>query len=60
MLNCWERLQTDPWGLSDRMADLCGLDRDRLRLWLFARAVVESSWWEKPGMAELATRLAPR
>jgi streptomycin 6-kinase len=60
MLNCWERLQTDPWGLSDRMADLCGLDRDRLRSWLFARAVVESSWWEKPGMAELATRLAPR
>jgi streptomycin 6-kinase len=60
MLNCWDRLLADPAALSDRMADLCGLDRERLRHWVFARAVVESSWWDKPGMSEIATRLRPR
>src|SRR5262249_33616389 len=37
MLNCEERLRADPDALLRRMADLLGLDRDRLRLWLFAR-----------------------
>jgi streptomycin 6-kinase len=57
LLNCQERLTADPHGLADRMADLCEIDRERFRLWLFARCVIESSWW--PGMAEVATKLAP-
>lgn len=57
LLNCRDRLLADPWALADRMAGLCGLDRARLRLWLFARCVVESTWW--PGMADLVQRLAP-
>ena len=55
MLNCPERLLADPVGLSARMADLCGVDRDRLGQWLFARSVVESAWW--PLCADLARRL---
>lgn len=58
LLNCPDRLHADPDGLITRMADLCGVDRERLRLWLFARCVVESAWW--PGADELAARLAPR
>ena len=58
MLNCPGRLSAEPRALVDRMADLCGVDRERLRLWLFARCVVESSWW--PEMADVARLLAPR
>jgi streptomycin 6-kinase len=57
LYNCRERLEADPHLLADRMADLCGLDRDRFRLWLFARCVIESSW--TAGMTDLTTRLAP-
>lgn len=42
MLNCPDRLAGDPLGFVRRIADLTGLDRERLRLWLFARCVVES------------------
>ena len=37
MLNCLDRLRADPRGLADRMADLCEVDPERFRLWLFAR-----------------------
>jgi streptomycin 6-kinase len=57
LLNCSERLSADPHEMVDRMAQLCGLDRDRVRLWLFARCVVESSSW--PVAADVARRLAP-
>lgn len=57
LLNCRERLTADPHSLADRMAELCGVEPERFRLWLFARCVVESSWW--PEMADIATRLAP-
>jgi streptomycin 6-kinase len=56
MLNC-DRLHADPGALADRMAGLLGLDRGRLRLWLFARCVQESPDW--PGLAAVARRLAP-
>jgi streptomycin 6-kinase len=42
MLNCDERLATDPEGLSRRMAELLELDAERVRWWLFARCVQES------------------
>ena len=57
MLNCDARLAADPAGLADRMAGLAGLDRERVRLWLFARAVQESTG--SPLLREVARRLAP-
>jgi streptomycin 6-kinase len=57
MLNCDERLATDPAGLSRRMADLVDLDPERVRLWLFARCAQESL--DDPTMREPARRLAP-
>jgi streptomycin 6-kinase len=57
MLNCEHRLNTDPLSLVHRMAGLLDLDRDRLRLWLFARCVQESIDW--PGLASVAATVAP-
>jgi streptomycin 6-kinase len=56
LLNCEERLHADPRGLGWRMADLLGLERDRVLLWLFARCVQESPDW--PELAEVARRIA--
>jgi streptomycin 6-kinase len=42
MLNCDERLATDPVGLSRRMAELLELDPERVRLWLLARCSQEA------------------
>ncbi len=58
MLNCEERLFTDPVGFAHRLADLLDLDPARLLLWLFARCVQESP--HDPPLGELAARLAPR
>jgi streptomycin 6-kinase len=57
MLNSDARLHSDPHGLVRRMAELCGLDADRLLLWLFARCVQESS--DEPSLEEVARRVAP-
>ena len=57
LLNCPERLQRDPRGLVDRMADLSGVDRERLAQWLFAWCVQQSPRW--PRLAPVARRLAP-
>ncbi len=57
LLNCDERLRADPRGLACRMADLAGLDEDRVLLWLFARCVQESPEW--PGLGEIAGQIAP-
>ena len=62
LFNCQERLTADPIGLTHRMADLCCIDPERFRLWVFARWVVESSWSEPAeaaGLIEVATVLAP-
>ncbi len=56
MINC-DRVVTDPVGLMRRLADLLGLDRERLRLWLFARCVQGSL--ARPELAEVAGRIAP-
>jgi streptomycin 6-kinase len=56
LLNCTESLQSDPVGLLTRVSDLAEVDADRVRLWLFARCVLESPGW--PGMAAVARRLA--
>lgn len=57
LLNCENRLLSDPLGLVRRLASLLGLDADRLALWLFARCVQESI--ESPTLREVAVRLAP-
>jgi streptomycin 6-kinase len=57
LLNCPDRLHADPVALTHRMAGLCGVDSERLRLWLFARCVVESAWW--PELAAVAPAVAP-
>jgi streptomycin 6-kinase len=58
MLNCRDRLVADPRGLARRMADLAGLDRERVQPWLFARTVQESMNvpWLRPVVPELAPR----
>ena len=57
MLNCPQRLTSDPLGLSRRMAALLDVDRERVRLWLFARCTQEAL--DDPAMHEAARRLAP-
>ena len=42
LLNCNASLQADPTGLIAQVADLAGLDAERVRQWLFARCVQES------------------
>jgi streptomycin 6-kinase len=58
MLNCPDRLLSDPQGLARRMAGLTCLDPERVQLWLFARAVQESI--DQPWLRPLVPRLAPR
>src|SRR2546426_959351 len=58
LLNCEQRLRSDPHGLATRLADLLDLDRDRLVLWLLARCVQESPDWHV--LSEVALHLAPR
>ena len=51
LLNCQERLRSDPDETIRRFADLLNLDYERIRLWAFARAAVRSGddgrsdWW---------------
>ena len=57
MLNCDDRLRSDPGGLARRMAGLLDLDPDRVLRWLFARCVQESAGC--PALAEVARQIAP-
>lgn len=41
LLNCNASLQADPIGLLSAVADLAGLDAERVRQWLFARCILE-------------------
>lgn len=44
MTNCPARLAVDPERFCERMATLTGVDPGRLRLWIFARLVVDAGW----------------
>lgn len=58
LLNCVERLRTDPLGTLHRFADLLQVDRERVRLWLFARLAAEPrDDWEDEATA-LARKFA--
>jgi streptomycin 6-kinase len=56
MLNCDERLATDPVGLARRMAGLLELEAERVTRWLFARCAQEAL--DDLSLREPARRLA--
>lgn len=56
-LNSEGRLRDDPEGLATHLADLLGLDAERLLLWLFAYCVVQSV--DFPWTLEVARRIRP-
>jgi len=60
LFNCDARLRSDPDGLIRRIADLAGVDRERVRLWTFARAAAEprDDWSDGDSIA-LVRALAP-
>jgi streptomycin 6-kinase len=60
LLNCKVRLGLDPRGTIRRFADLLGVDHERVRLWMFARAAAEPrDEWNNNWLTDLARALAP-
>lgn len=60
LFNCTARLRSDPTGMIRRIADLAGLDSERVRLWTFARAAAEPrDDWENDPRFALARAIAP-
>lgn len=57
LLNCEERLATDPLAAAGDMANLLDLDRTRVTTWLFARCVIESV--DREDLRGVARALAP-
>lgn len=58
LLNCRTRLRSDPRELARRVAEVAGVDAERLQLWLFARCVQQSQRWD--WLVPVARTLAPR
>jgi streptomycin 6-kinase len=60
LLNCYERLRSNGADLIQRFADLLGVDGERVRLWVFARAAAEprDDWTHDP-LTALARAIAP-
>jgi streptomycin 6-kinase len=59
LLNCRARLRSDPDGTIRRVADLLGIDQERVRLWMFARAAAEPrDDWNDDRLLTLARALA--
>ena len=60
LLNCSERLLSDPVGLVRRMGDLAGVDHERIRLWTFARVAVDPpDDWSNEDWKAVARATAP-
>jgi streptomycin 6-kinase len=60
LLNCESRLQSDPFAMVLRIANLLSLDPERIRIWLFARAAAEPRIdWRGSWKLRLARELAP-
>jgi streptomycin 6-kinase len=58
--NCDVRLCSDPDGTIRHFADLLGMDGDRIRLWMFARAAAEPrDNWNDDALMTLARAIAP-
>lgn len=61
MFNCMDRLASAPRAFCQRMAHLLDVDVERVKMWLFARAVQESfssDLWKEP-LNAIAHRIAP-
>lgn len=60
LFNCSARLQSHPERTIRRLADLLGVDYERLRLWTFARAAAEPREdWSNREWMDLARAIAP-
>jgi len=59
LLNCRMRLRLDPDRTIRTFADLAGVEHERVRLWVFARAAAEPHNWRNDNFASLARSLAP-
>ena len=60
LFNCGERMRSDSRGLISRMADLLGMDAERIRLWIFARAAAEPREdWNHADCLTIARATAP-
>lgn len=58
LFNCEERLLASPRDTIHRFADLLEVDRERVRLWTFARAAAEPrDTWSDSTMSEIARSL---
>lgn len=59
LINCEARLLADPIGLVRRVADLAGVDSERVRRWTFARAAADPrDDWKNARWTEIARKLA--
>jgi streptomycin 6-kinase len=59
LLNCAARLRSDPENTIRRFADLLDIDRERVRLWTFARAAAEPrDEWKNHWLFDLARAIA--
>jgi streptomycin 6-kinase len=60
LFNCCARLRSNPDRTIQGLADLLGIDHERLRLWTFARAAAEPrDDWSNGDRMQLARTLAP-
>jgi streptomycin 6-kinase len=60
LFNCAARLRSDPDGTIHRFADLLEVDRERVRMWMFARAAAEPrGYWRAENFLSLARAIAP-
>jgi streptomycin 6-kinase len=60
LFNCGARLHSDPDGTIRRIADLCGVDSERVRLCTFARAAAAPrDDWSNDDSMSLARAIAP-
>lgn len=59
LLNCDERLHSDPEDTIRRLADLLEIEYERIRLWTFARAAAEPrDDWKRSRLTEIARAIA--
>jgi streptomycin 6-kinase len=60
LFNCTARMKSNPNETIRRLADLLGVDHERLRLWTFARAAAEPrDDWNDREWLDLARAIAP-
>lgn len=60
LLNCTQRMSSDPHATISRFSDLLGVDEERVRLWTFARAAGEGRHEPNGTKMRLARSLAER